>query len=388
MSPGKTASHAIMKSQNQQKVLHLIYTEGPISRVELAQKSGLTQQTVTNIVNRLLQEDIVKQGEPVESLVGRKRVPLMVNSAEMYTIGIEISGKLIRGALYNFQYHRLVRLERRVNKFEHREHVLETVCSIIDEIIGQTPDTSRLKGIGICVHGLVDSHHGVILRPPGLGWTPLTIREPLESKYGFPVYVENDVNLLALNESMNGCLANSDHNITLMIDWGIGGAIMVDKQLVTGTNFVAGEFGHYKSFSGEDALLCHCGSMGCLTTIASESGLMRNFGIGLDLFEAKVRNQEPASLELYSKIAEALKMAIGNVITFLNPDHVMLTGKVMEAFADTLVPELQSSIPGMIPETCRKVNIIHQREMPEETELAASLVLRYVFAAPSIPGSL
>ena len=135
-------------------------------------------------------------------MVGRKRVPLMVNSAEMYTIGIEISGKLIRGALYNFQYHRLVRLERRVNKFEHREHVLETVCSIIDEIIGQTPDTSRLKGIGICVHGLVDSHHGVILRPPGLGWTPLTIREPLESKYGFPVYVENDVNLLVLCSSL------------------------------------------------------------------------------------------------------------------------------------------------------------------------------------------
>lgn len=388
MSQEKTASHKIMKSQNQQKVLHLIFTEGPISRVELAEKSGLTQQTVTNIVNRLLREDVVKQGEPVESTVGRKRVPLTVNSAKMYAVGIEMSGKFIRGALYNFQYHRLARVERRVGKFEHGEHALEVICSVINEIIEQVPDPNRLKGIGICVHGLVDSHHGVVLRPPGLGWTPLAIREPLESKYGFPVYVENDVNLLALNENMSGCLADSNHNITLMMDWGIGGAIVVDKQLVTGSSFVAGEFGHYKSFSGEDALLCHCGSVGCLTTLASDSGLQQNFGTGIDVFEAKVRSQDPASLELYSKIVDALSLAIGNVITFLNPDHVMLTGSVMEAFAEKIIPELQSRIPLLIPETCRKVNIIHLREMPEETELAASLVLKNVFEAPPSPRSI
>lgn len=77
----------------------------------------------------------------------------------------------------------------------------------------------------------------------GIRTAPLQSSGMHPNEVGFPVYVENDVNLLALNENMSGCLADSNHNITLMMDWGIGGAIVVDKQLVTGSSFVAGEFG-------------------------------------------------------------------------------------------------------------------------------------------------
>ena len=58
----KQTSHMLLKSINQQKVLFLIYSEGPISRVELAEKTGLSRQTVTNIVNRLLKEKIIVTG--------------------------------------------------------------------------------------------------------------------------------------------------------------------------------------------------------------------------------------------------------------------------------------------------------------------------------------
>lgn len=379
MPQEKKASNKIMKSNNQQKVLHLIFTDGPISRVELAEKSGLTQQTVTNIVTRLLQENIVKEGEPAESSVGRKRVPLTVNSSELYAIGIEMAGKYIRGALHNFHYHRLAKTERRIDKFKNGAHTLEVIQSIIDELLKLAPAPNRIKGIGLSVQGLVDSNQGIILRPPGLGWTPLDVRIPIESKYGLPVYVENDVNLLALNENMSGCLSGSTNNITLKFDWGIGGAIVTDKRLVTGSSFVAGEFGHYKAFTGEDAYPCHCGSVGCLTTWASVSGLVSNFNVGLESLEAGFRSGDNNSVQIYKKISNAIQFAVGNIITFLNPDHVMLTGNLLEAFAGTLVPELQGSIPGMIPETCRGVKIIHLREMPEETELAVGLVLKQVF---------
>ncbi|NMO94417.1 ROK family transcriptional regulator [Paenibacillus lemnae] len=379
MTRERTPSSKMMKSANQQKVLHLIFSEGPISRVELAEKSGLTQQTVTNIVNRLLQDDIVKEGEPAESPVGRKRVPLTVNASSLYAIGIEVAGKYIRGALHNFHYHRLGRAERRIQKLQDGSHALELIQSVIDELLEQAPDPERLKGIGLSVQGLVDSGQGVVLRPPGLGWTPLSLRKPLESRYGLPVYTENDVNLLSLYENMNGCLAGSSNNITLKFDWGIGGAIMADNRLITGSTFVAGEFGHYKSFSGEDLYTCHCGAAGCLTTLASISGLSSNLGMSLEAFEADCFSEDPSYREIFNKVQDAIRLAVGNLITFLNPDHVMITGRYMEAFSDTLVPDLFSSIPSLVPETCRNVNLIHLREMPEETELAVGLVIKHMF---------
>lgn len=379
MPQARTASHKIMKSINQQRILHLIFTEGPISRVELAEKSGLTQQTVTNIVNRLLREDVVIEGEPAESPIGRKRVPLTINASSLYAIGIEVSSKYIRGALHNFQYHRLGKVERRVQKLEDGAQALGIIQSVIDELIGLVPAPDRLKGIGFSIHGLVDSRRGILLRPPGLGWVPLALREPLQERYGVPVFVENDVNLLSLYENMNGCLSHSTNNITLKFDWGLGGAIMADKRLVTGSSFVAGEIGHYKSFIGDDAYPCHCGASGCLTTLASASGLVLSLGSSLELFEAAYRKGESEALALYDKVKHAVLLAVGNMITLLNPDHVMLTGSYMEVFADTLVPQLKEALPSVIPETCRGVRILHLREMPEETELAVGQVLKHVF---------
>lgn len=95
----KKSSHMLLKSINQQKVLFLIYSEGPISRVELSEKTGLSRQTVTNIVNRLLEEKIIVAGELIdlEAGSGRKRVGLHINSGSFYAIGLELAGKYIRG---------------------------------------------------------------------------------------------------------------------------------------------------------------------------------------------------------------------------------------------------------------------------------------------------
>ncbi|WNQ09456.1 ROK family transcriptional regulator [Paenibacillus aurantius] len=382
MSGERLKSHQLLKSINQHKVMYLIHSEGPISRVELAEKTGLTQQTVTNIVNRLLEQDMVREGEPVVSSGGRKPVPLTINGSRLYAIGIEVAGKFIRGTLMDFRQERIGAASRSVSHYESEEHLITLLRSVMDELIALVPDPVLIKGAGMSIQGLVDSRRGVALRLPGIGWGSFPLKEKLEELYGIAFYMENDVNLLALGENMNGSLNDSVHNITLKFDYGIGGAICAGKELVTGSSFVAGEFGHYKAFTGKDAKKCHCGGYGCLTTLVSESGLMKNEGLSIDELADGVRAGEPDKVSLYERMAEAVCLAVSNVVTFLNPDHLLVTGSVLEKLGDLLLPELHRRLPDYVPETCRGVKIIHLQHKPDETELAVGLVVKKVFEVP------
>ncbi|WP_309122576.1 ROK family transcriptional regulator [Paenibacillus sp.] len=384
MHSQKNTSHKLLKSINQQKVLQLIYTSGSISRVELAQRTGLSQQTVTNIVNRLLEEGVVYEGEhlPLEAGSGRKRIQLSVNSSNFYVIGIELAGKYIRGSMCNFRPEVLYSAERRTEKYRNSEHLLQLLIEVIEELLRQAPDVTHTRGIGISVQGLADSREGVLLRTPGIGFERIPVKVALEKKFDMPVYLENDANLLALNENMNGSLSDSAENITLKFDYGIGGAIVSEKRLISGSTFVAGEFGHVKAFVGKDAHLCLCGGVGCLTTLLSISGLGVTTGYTLDSFARAYHNGDEEVVRMYGAMVDALAMTLSNAVTFLNPDRVLLTGRVLTAVRQDILSILTEKVQSNIPLTSRGVKLIHLERMPDETLLAARLVLKHVFEVP------
>ncbi|MFD0959232.1 ROK family transcriptional regulator [Paenibacillus chungangensis] len=380
----KQTSHMLLKSINQQKVLFLIYSEGPISRVELAEKTGLSRQTVTNIVNRLLEEKIIVVGELInlEAGSGRKRVGLHINSSHFYAIGLELAGKYIRGKVYNLRQKAIVSAERTINRYGSVDVLLRLLHEVIDELLTQVPDTSKVKGIGISIQGLVDSLHGIVLRTPGIGFHRLPLSQLLEDKYNIPVHIENDVNLLSVNENMNGCLKESTNNITIKFDYGTGGTIVHDKQIITGSNFVAGEFGHYKGFYGEDAYPCHCGRSGCLTTLASSSGLGVSIKCTLEEFAEGLKIGDPKFLALYEKIVDGISIAMANIITFINPDSLLMTGRVIQTISPEMFGEIKSRVMHQLPVTVNNVQMIHLCNKPDESKLAAGLVIKRAFEIP------
>ncbi|MDQ1913708.1 ROK family transcriptional regulator [Paenibacillus sp. GD4] len=384
MSNVKSTSHTLLKSINQQKVLHLIFSEYPISRVELAQKTGLSTQTVTNIVNRLLQDKVIIEGEPqaLESGSGRKRVPLLISASRYCAIGLELSGSSAKGALYNFRNERLASFELRENGYSSEEDLLRVVRGVLNNLVEKVPNTSELKGIGVSVHGLVDSSQGMLLRSPGLGWKRIPLGELLEEEFTVPVYLENDTNLLALNENMGGSLALSRNNVTFKFDRGIGGAIVVEKQLVTGSSFVAGEVGHIKTFSAPFDYPCYCGGKGCLTTLASAHGIGKNIGVTLESFAERLRSEEPEAVQLAGILMAAITNTIANTVTLLNPDRVLITGSVLKALGSVLISELEAQVLANVPETCRSLAFIHKEDSPDGTALAVGLVLQNVFKIP------
>lgn len=382
MEDNKTTSNQILKSINEQKVLRLIFTEGPISRVELAKRTGLTQQTITNIVKRFLNRELVLEMNPTSNTHGRKPIPLIVNGKHMYAIGIEIAVKYVRGSIMDFHQNLIKEIKVEVPKYEGEEHPMRYIYQVIDQLLKFVPEKGDLIGIGCGIQGLVDVKKGVVIYSPGLRWNQFPLREKLEEKYMLPIYLENDANLFALVENFNGSLEDSVNNITLKFDYGIGGAIVLNKQLYSGSTHVAGELGHYKAFSGADAVKCHCGAKGCLTTLASLSGLRRNGGFTIHEFNRKIRDNDPEAMELFDKVSEAMVRAISNLITFFNPDHVLIGGEVIEQLNDLLLPKFKDKVMEMIPDSCQGVTLLYLNQKSNESTLAVGLVMDRFFGVP------
>ncbi|MCJ7842745.1 ROK family transcriptional regulator [Lederbergia sp. NSJ-179] len=382
MKLGKVSNSQMIKEINQQKVLRLIYTEGPIARVDLAGKTGLTQQTITNIVNRLLSENLILETTPTSNGGRRRPIPLVINSRNMYAIGIELAIKYVRGTLMDFQNNSVKEVTEFVPRYENEEHPMEYIFKVIDQLLEHVPDQEGLKGIGFSIQGLVNSNKGTVIYSPGLRWRDFPLKKKLMDRYGLPIYLENDANLLAIVESLNGKLASSEQSIVFKFDYGIGSAMVINRQLLHGANYVAGELGHYKAFTGSDAIACHCGAKGCLTTFASISGLKRNAGFTLEEFSKKVRANDLETMELFEKIQGAIAKAIANVITLFNPEHILFTGRFMDKIGDLLIPLIKKEVLALIPDSCRNVKIIVLDETPDESRSAAGLVMNHFFNVP------
>jgi predicted NBD/HSP70 family sugar kinase len=170
--------------------------------------------------------------------------------------------------------------------------------------------------------------------------------------------------------------------LTFKFDRGIGGAIVIEKQLVTGSSFVAGEVGHIKTFSGPFEYPCYCGGHGCLTTLASTNGMSKNLDITLDSFAERLRSEEAQAVQLADILMTAMTKTIANTVTLLNPDRILITGSVLKALGPAFANELEKQVLANVPETCRSLAFIHKEDTPDGTTLAVGLVLQNVFKIP------
>ncbi|CAM4382881.1 ROK family transcriptional regulator [Paenibacillus alkaliterrae] len=375
----RTSSPQLMKSINQQRVLNLIHQSGPISRVGISEKTGLTQQTVTNIVNRLIHDEVVIETEDMAPLsgvgAGRKPIPLRINRSNLYAIGIDVTVKQISGVLMNFDHQQLIQFECPVECFESAEHTFECIVQVVDRLLAGFVHPERIRGIGVSVQGLVDSQTGIVLNANAFHWREYRLKEQLARHYRYPVNVENDVNMIAIVENLTGALSASRDNIILKLDQGIGGAIVVNKLLYAGYRNVAGEFGHFKVDFGPNALPCKCGSRGCLTTIASIGGLEKRLEIGFDEMMNRFRSHDPFIREELRVTGEIIGQSLANIVTFFNPDHVLLTGKLIEQTRDFLLPVVLEKILETAAPYCRNT-VIKDTVLQDGALMAAGLVIK------------
>jgi predicted NBD/HSP70 family sugar kinase len=349
----QAGSFQLMKKMNQQIILKLIDDREAISRAEIAEISGLSPATVTNITRALLQMGLIRESREGESRGGRKPVLLELNPAGAYFIGLEWGIAELRGVLINLNREVIAYKAVAVESYDFASF-LQLSTEIVYNLLKDSIDRSRIYGLGVGVHGLVDPERGYSLYAPHFKWRDIPVRRELEERLKLPVLIDNDVRVMALAEKWNG---RKDF-VLINTGPGIGAAIVLDGDLHYGRNYSAGEFGHMTVIKGGP--LCSCGNTGCLEALVSTDNLVYRYKPEMKKEKSRqeldkewlklldeARKGVGGACQVIGEIGEYLGMGISNLVNLLNPDEIILAG-YFTAGVDLLLPLLRKEVEGRV----------------------------------------
>ncbi|GGD59311.1 ROK family protein [Paenibacillus nasutitermitis] len=261
--------------------------------------------------------------------------------ASLYAIGVDIGGTKINAGIISHDGKTLYSesLPTRAGESPVVERIAIAVSRLLAWAYGNDPRIA-LRGIGIGTAGQVDWQTGTIRHASELlpGYTGTPLKAFMEQRFGMPVHVDNDVNVLALAELYAGAGKDIRQMICLALGTGIGGVIVDDGKIMHGKWGGAGEIGHMSiDFRG---LPCICGSRGCLEAYASGTSIAKRMNERLAERGTQAsdgpRNTrgiiaswlsgDPDATAIMDDAFEALGAAIASLLHICNPELIIIGG--------------------------------------------------------------
>ncbi|KEI06726.1 ROK family protein [Clostridium botulinum C] len=271
----------------------------------------------------------------------------------MKYLGIDIGGTEIKYGIVDDSGNIQRSYSKNTEAFKGADNLINNIKNIIQNII----KIEDIKGIGISTAGQVNRNSGEIIFATDTipGWTGVKLKKIIEDTFKIQCYVDNDVNCACLGYMWNTMEEKSKDFIFLTLGTGIGGAIVINGQLYTGGNFIAGEFGHMTI--NKDGEKCTCGSKGCFERYASTSALIRRTKkqlklpedlkiSGKDIFD-KAKNNEKEYIDAIDKWSYDIAIGIKNIVHIFNPSLIIIGGGV-SAQGDYLIKFIQKHMDKII----------------------------------------
>ncbi len=257
---------------------------------------------------------------------------------------------------------------------EPAKRLFERIFSAFRNLWAEEKNRNVLRGIGI---GAPNGNYfsGCVENPPNLSWDRANLVELAQQYYDVPVKITNDANAAALGEMLFGAARTMKNFIEITLGTGLGSGIVVNGQLVYGSDGNAGEMGHI--IAVHEGRLCNCGRRGCLETYASASGIQRTVEEMLEKSErpsilrslpaGSLSSREIAlaaakgdalALEAFQFTAEILGRTLADAVAVLSPEAIILFGGLAQA-GDLLFEPLRKAYEeNVLNIFAGKVNII------------------------------
>lgn len=339
-----------LKNYNRRTVLNYIRKNGTATKAGLAGVTGLTFMAIKKILAEFEELNLIRSDQMESGGIGRKAVSYAVNENYRYIIGIHINKFITSIALMNL-CGQVIEMERHsMNQdFSGQNEFVDMLVSSIEKIIEKTGFVrEEILGIGIGAPGPVDCDNGIILTPPNmpiLRYLPL--KETLEERVGFPVFLHKDTNVIAVGEYWCGETKECSNLAYVDVDMGIGSGLIIDGKLNVGANSIAGEFGHITL--DVNGPLCNCGNHGCLEAMSSGIAVLKEFSKKLekeenhplyakrnalaieDVFEM-AESKDLLAISILNQSAFYMGVAISSLINILDPEIVILGGIMIQKY--------------------------------------------------------
>jgi len=273
--PPSLLSPSRMGDLNRGRLLQSLFDLGPTSRADLARHIGVNRATITGIVQPLIDDGILVEGEPASSggTGGKPARPLQFSRDAPQIGAVALSHGSVRTALVSWSGE-ITALERA--EFPTDGGAPGQAVAAIAESLARTLSTARQPplGIGVGATGMIDTDRGVIVKvnlAPVL--SGLALGAVLEEQTGLPVYLDHHPRALLLADRWFGIGRSLRTFAVLYLSDVIGGALQLDGHLQSGPAGAGGELGH--TFVQIDGEICACGRRGCWETVATIGWLRR-----------------------------------------------------------------------------------------------------------------
>jgi N-acetylglucosamine repressor len=384
----RRGSRALLRDLNSNLLIELVRESRPISRAELARRSGLSAPTVSTIVGQLLEQGILVEVATAPANGGRPPVLLDINAGGGYVVGIKLRGDGLTTVVCDLDAQVVATLDTpgalvndpaaAIAAIEHETRRALRTAGV---------PRSKVLGVGVGLSGVIDSRGGICKFSHLLQWRDVELVKPLRRSLRLPVWIDNDMNALAVAEKWTGDgLAYRDF-VTLSVGRGIGLGIVIDRAPYRGATGSSGELGHMIVEPGGPR--CECGRFGCLESLVGEDALRRRVGerhgreISREqLIEFAEANDE-ATIEVLEGAGRKLGLAVANMVTLLNPELLIICGEGTQLGAPYLDPVVDAVREQTFADQGRQVEIKIQSWGDDAWAVgAATLVLRESFSLP------
>lgn len=341
-----TPSHA--RSVNRRLVLETVRLQGPIGRAAIAQATGLSLQTISNIGDELLGAGLLREQPLPRGGRGAPASALALDPDGGFTFGISLDHRRLVIVLVDLSGRLRRQLTMEIEGLAPEivlRHVKRLARALARE---QGADMARLWGAGVVMPMLFENGRPVAFGPTSMpAWQDVPIVERLSAALGIPVVVENDATAAAVGEQLHGTGRRLRDFFYIYVGAGIGGGMILSGHPYRGSSGRAGELGHVVVEPGGRP--CACGNRGCLERYASLSAAQH-------VLDGRPEGSTPVDpiriAAAIDRLGPWIEAAAGHLATacvaidnLLNPEAIVIGGIAPAALLDRLVDRLRARLP-------------------------------------------
>ncbi len=337
-----------MADFNQSVILDAIRrVSSGLSRVQLAEATGLSAQTISNIARRLLDAELITEAGREVSGPGKPRTMLRLNPAGRYALGVHLDPTVTTTVMLDLTGE-VVERDRIVTPLgQEPAEVIDAIARSLDGLIARSGvDLDRISGLGIAAPGPLDPAGGTLVDPPHLhGWHRVPLRDALAERLGLPTILDKDVTAAAIAEIWTGeAAAQPGSFVFLYLGTGVGAGLVIDDEIIRGSLDNSGEIGHI--IVDPDGPPCWCGARGCVAVTCTPEAMVREardliagprpeeewdtvrIDAAFSRLSAAADAGDPEALAIIDRCAVRIARALAVIANLLDVDRVILGGPI------------------------------------------------------------
>lgn len=354
-----------------------------LSRVELAARTGLSAQTVSNVTRFLIDAGMIVESGTVVSGRGKPRTILRLEPGSRYAVGVHVDPAVVTYVLLDLAGTVVAASTTSTPTADDPSEVVRTIASAVDGLVADAGvAVDSVLGVGIASPGPIDVEAGIVVDPPFLPrWRDVPLRDALAEATGYPVLLEKDVTAAAVGEMFLAGESSARNFAFVYFGTGFGVGLVVDHEPVRGVGSNAGDAGHIMVDQGSlagtpdgsgtrgevgaavapDRLVRVARSRGLALSgggVGTEAGAVDAAGVDADATDvdavngawdelaAAIADGDDTAVTLAAEAGTVMGNAVVLIVNLLDIDRVVFGGPFWSRIASAALPAARTAIVG------------------------------------------